>query len=57
LLCRRAAPIEIAKFEGERVRVVGTLKKSTPEQFHGEIPMQTMIGPCITEIESIELLP
>ncbi len=52
----RRSESELARFDGRRVRVVGTLKRSTPEQFHGDIPMQTMIGPCVVDIESIELI-
>jgi hypothetical protein len=47
---------EIARFANKRVRVVGTLRARTPDQDDGTGggPMQTMIGPCVTEIESIE---
>jgi hypothetical protein len=47
---------ELGRFDQKRVRVVGTLRARTPEQMHGDIPMQTMIGPCIVDIESIELI-
>lgn len=47
---------EIEKFQGKRVRVVGTLTARTPTQMEGDIPMQTMIGPAIVDIESIEAI-
>jgi hypothetical protein len=48
---------EIARFAGKRVRVVGTLHARTPEQSLPEGVAQTMIGPCLTEIESIQPVP
>jgi hypothetical protein len=46
---------EIARFQGKRVKVTGVLRARTPEQVMpgGQIA-QTMIGPCIVSIESIE---
>jgi hypothetical protein len=47
---------EIARFQGKRVKVTGVLRARTPEQVMpgGQIA-QTMIGPCIVSIESIEV--
>ncbi len=46
---------EIARFEGKRVRVVGRLER-TPTQLHEGIPMATMTGPYLGEIQSISLV-
>lgn len=43
---------EIARFEGKRVRVVGRLGR-TPTQVHDGIPMATMTGPYLGDIQSI----
>jgi hypothetical protein len=47
---------EIKRFQGKRVKVTGVLRARTPEQVMpgGQIA-QTMIGPCIVSIESIEV--
>jgi hypothetical protein len=46
---------EIARFEGKRVRVVGRLDR-TPTQLHEGIPMATMTGPYLGDIQSITLV-
>jgi hypothetical protein len=46
---------EIARFEGRRVRVVGRLAH-TPTQLHEGIPMATMTGPYLGDIQSITLV-
>ncbi len=46
---------EIARFEGKRVRVVGRLER-TPAQLHEGIPMATMTGPYLGDIQSITLV-
>lgn len=48
---------EIARFSRKRVGVVGTLRAQTPTQTEEGAPMETMIGPCVTEIERIEEAP
>jgi len=49
---------EIARFAHKRVRVVGTMHARTPERIvDGEGPLQTMIGPCVTDIEAISEAP
>jgi hypothetical protein len=45
---------EITRFNGKRVRVIGILHARTPDAMEGTTPIQTMIGPCITEIEGVE---
>lgn len=47
---------ELHKFDQKRVRVVGKLIQAPPPQMHGDTPLQTMINPCLVDIESIELL-
>ena len=48
----------MARLRHKRVRVVGTLHARTPEQMvAGEAPLATMIGPCVTDIESIDEVP
>ncbi|WP_309895137.1 hypothetical protein [Archangium sp.] len=46
---------EIARFEGKRVRVVGRLER-TPTKLHEGIPMATMTGPYLGDIQSITLV-
>ncbi|MBI4237664.1 MAG: hypothetical protein HY696_04490 [Deltaproteobacteria bacterium] len=49
---------EVKRFEGRRVAVAGTLHLATPTQRTPEgIELQTMIGPYLSDISSIELVP
>jgi hypothetical protein len=49
---------EIRRFAHQRVRIVGRLHLRTPANASPGIePAETMIGPCITDVESIEEAP
>jgi hypothetical protein len=49
---------EIARFSGQRVRVIGVLNRRTPPMIlEGGIEAATMSSPYLDEVESIELVP
>ena len=49
---------ELARLDGKRVRVVGTINVKPPTQTSPEgIPMATMIEPCVSPVESVTEVP
>lgn len=47
---------EVRRCHGRRVAVTGVLYAATPTQTHDGIPMATMIGPYVGQIEAVELV-
>jgi hypothetical protein len=49
---------ELAKLDGKKVRVTGTLNLKTPTQTSaGGVPMATMTEPCLSPVESVTEVP
>ncbi len=54
----RRPPEELLRFDGKKVRVVGTINLRPPTQTSPDgIPMASMIEPCISPVESVVEVP
>lgn len=54
----RRPPDELARLDGKKVKVTGTIRIRPPVQTSPEgIPMATMLEPCISPVESVVEVP
>lgn len=50
----RRPPEELARLDGKKVRVIGTIRVHPPTQTSpGGVPMATMVEPCLSPVESV----